>query len=316
MASIAVGVFAYNQAAFVRIALESVATQTHRPDKVLVFDDGSSDSTVQTVHRVVSELELDACTVVADGENHGLSARLNQFLDAVDSDWVLILAADDLLTPNCLEALKSGITDGVDVVFGNLERIREDGTSLGYSRPRDTWQRRVARRYRSPKAPLPDMFTVNNFVPGGMCLIRRTAAAEAGGWSAEAKTEDYDLWLRIGWTSRFRYVDDVVGRYRVVAGSTSRSERANTLDQAYMARRLRGTRATDRQLARLVAMRWGLSVGRTRFRPGVSLAELAEASSLPQMQLVLALPQAVMRPIAGSAIAAVRLGFVRLSGPR
>ena len=236
MPRVTIGVFCYNQEPLVRGAINSALAQQPAPVDLVVADDGSSDGSVDVIREVLAAAATPT-TLIADGVNRGLATRLNQALDAASGDWVVWLAADDLLLPTALADLTAAASDDVDVVFGDLDVMDELGRPRGYSRPRDTWQRATAERYRDGRPPLPDMFEVNNFVPGGMCLIRRRALRDACGYDPAIRTEDLDMWLRIGWASRFRYVGRSVGRYRVVPGSTSRSERQNTLDQARIARK-------------------------------------------------------------------------------
>lgn len=302
---VTIGVFCYNQEPLVRGAINSALAQQPAPVDLVVADDGSSDGSVDVIREVLAAAATPT-TLIADGVNRGLATRLNQALDAASGDWVVWLAADDLLLPTALADLTAAASDDVDVVFGDLDVMDELGRPRGYSRPRDTWQRATAERYRDGRPPLPDMFEVNNFVPGGMCLIRRRALRDACGYDPAIRTEDLDMWLRIGWASRFRYVGRSVGRYRVVPGSTSRSERQNTLDQARIARKHRDDLRMRRGCVRLVSMRWALAVGRGRGRPGVSLGEVADTAGVARTELLRALPAAATRPVAGSALAAGR----------
>lgn len=306
---VSVAVFCYEQSQYVPESLASVASQDYAPIEVFFVDDGSSDDSASVARAMIgSDPRLAGTTVLADGVNRGLAPRMNEVLRQAAGEWVVWLASDDVLLPDAVESLVAGARDDVGVVFGDLDVIDEQGRSRGYSRPRDSWQRSTAIRYRDGGRPLPDMFTVNNFVPGGMALIRRSVLVEAGGYDPDARTEDLDMWLRIGWSTTFRYVATSVGRYRVVPGSTSRSERVNTLDQArIMHKHVVAGDPGGNGYARLAAMRWALAVGRGRGRPGVRLGEVAEVSGLPTRHLVRALPAATTRPILGAAMAAARL---------
>jgi hypothetical protein len=99
----------------------------------------------------------------------------------------------------------------------------------------------------------------------------------------------------------------------VVAGSTSRSERVNTLDQARIMGKHWPTADAKaaRGYARLAAMRWALAVGRGKGRPAASLREVADVSGIPKPRLVRELPAAAARPIIGAAWSVLRLVLVR-----
>lgn len=314
---VSIGVFCYNQGRFLGEALSSVARQEYPSLEVFVVDDGSADDSAARASKLVAAGQLPPTTLIVDGENRGLGHRLNQVLEAARGEWVVWLAADDQLAPNAVSTLVAAADESIAVVFGDLAVMDEGGRSRGYSRPRDSWQRSTALTYSCrPRPPLPDMFRVNNFVPGGMALIRRKVLLDAGGYDPAVRTEDFDMWLRIGWSANFRYVAAPAGRYRVVAGSTSRSERVNTLDQAAIMGKHWGSGdpSRDRGYARLAAMRWALAVGRGRGRAGVRLREVSEVSGIPFRALLREVPAAALRPIGGAVWSALRLAVVRLSG--
>jgi alpha-1,3-rhamnosyltransferase len=310
---VTIGVICYRQGRYLDDALASVAAQDYPHLEVIVVDDGSDDGSADVAREVLARRGIDAL-LVDDGENRRLGHRLNQVLELAHGQYVVWLAADDQLQPGAVTALVAAAEPTTGVVFGDLSVIDEQGRSRGYARPRDSWQRATALRYRERAAPpLPDMFRVNNFVPGGMALIDRKTLREAGGYDPEARTEDFDMWLRIGWTTPFRYAAVPAGLYRVVPGSTSRSERVNTLDQA----RIMGNhwptadRRGRRGYARLAAMRWALAVGRGRGRSAVSLRDVARESGIPYRALLREAPAAAARPIAGAISSAVRLAVLR-----
>jgi glycosyltransferase involved in cell wall biosynthesis len=311
-------VICFRQGRYLDDALASVAAQDYPHLEVVVVDDGSDDGSANVAREMIVAHGLEA-VLVDDGVNRGLGHRLNQVLELAHGEYVLWLAADDQLQPDAVAALVAAADTTTDVVFGDLSVIDEQGRSRGYARPRDSWQRATALRYRDrPGAPLPDMFRVNNFVPGGMALIRRQVLLDAGGYDPEVRTEDFDMWLRIGWTTKFRYAAVPVGRYRVVPGSTSRSERINTLDQARIMGKHWPTADAHlaRGYARLAAMRWALAVGRGKGRSAVSLREVSSASGIPYRRLLRETPAAAARPILGAVWSALRLAVLRARGVR
>ncbi len=296
--------FCFNQSRYVTDCLHSVFSQDPPPDRVFVVDDGSTDDSVATARHVIAgQAGTAPVEVRADGTNRGLAARMNEVLTVADTPYVVWVAADDMLAPDGLALLTRTAAEhpAADVVFGDLDVMSEDGVSRGYSRPADTWQGGVARRYRTGGRPYWDLLRYNNFIPGGMTLIRAAALREAGGYPPDIRTEDLNMWLSIGRTSEFRYVGRPVGRYRVVAGSESRRERTGVLDHATLLRlRTEDDPRARAMVPKLVALRWALSATRTRGRPAVTLGELATASGVSAGDIVRTLPAAVATPVLGA----------------
>lgn len=304
---VSVGVFAYNHEGFVVDAARSVVASTFADWELFVVDDGSSDATGEVASRWAAELSDPRVSVVRDGENRGLASRLNEVAGRARGTWLAVLGGDDQYLPDGIQALVAGTEPGVDVVWGDLEVMDEAGRSKGYARPSDTWQGSTARRYRHPGRPGPDLLRVNNFVSGTSPLVRLSTLRAAGGYTPGVRNEDLDLWLRLGHDHHFRYVDRPVARYRVVPGSSSRSEQAAVLDQARIAARMLEAGTYPREgLARLVAMRWVLSVARSRGRAPVSLRDVAQVSGLSRSELLRQVPRAGFDPVAMSATALVQ----------
>ena len=310
-----VGIFGYNHRRFIGEALTSVLESAFGDLEVWVVDDGSSDGTKEVVAAVLAERPDPRVQVLADGRNMGLPARINDVIDRARGDWLAILGGDDAYLPEGLGTLVGAIEPAAAVIWGDLEVMREDGTPKGFCRPRDTWQGPAALGYRQVGSPVADIYQFNNFISGTSPLVRIEAVRSVGGYYVGTRNEDLDMWLRLGPSHGFKYVGASVARYRVVPGSSSRSERAAVRDQAELAGRLRRAGGySERGLARLLAMRWALSVARSKGRPPVSLGELANTSGLSLASLRRALPRAAIDPPAGSVAAGLRRARRRMAG--
>lgn len=302
---ISVGVFGYNQEQFIAEAVSSVLSQSHTNLDIMIVDDGSSDRTLDRIHSTVNgDYRV---RVFHDGANTGLVPRMNLVLAAAKGQWLTVLGGDDAYLPTGIAEMARASEPGVSVIWGDLEVMGEHGRSKGYARPRDTWQGATARKYVLPARPLTDILRVNNFISGTTPMIRTEVLRNAGGYTEGTRNEDLDLWLRLAPDHLFRYVDTTVGRYRVVSGSSSRSEKLSVLDQAEIFRRFGDDpRYPQRGLGRLLAMRWALSVARSKGRPPVSLPVLSAVSGIPIRVLRRQLPSAAAAPLSGSVVAAMR----------
>ena len=297
----------FNQARFIKDAFTSIRNQTRPAEKVIVIDDGSDPTDVEYLRYLINETGIEIQSFIQDGKNLGISARLNQALNEVRTEWFLVLAADDALLPNSIENLFEPATDSVDVVWGDLDVMDEQGDSLGFSRPRDTWQGAVSTKYKTPNKPFKDLLKFNNFIPGGMTLIRTKTVVNAGGWDSIITTEDFDLWLRISKTSQFLYIAKSVGKYRVVEGSKSRRDSHKLRDQAlFLSKHAGQSKKTDRGIAYLAAMRWAFTVLRMRLIPDYSLNEMARVIGVSPVTAWLQMPRAVANPLYWSILARVK----------
>lgn len=95
--TITVVIPAYNAAKYLGEALESVLTQTRRPDEIIVIDDGSTDDTTQVIER------FGKAVVTIRQQNAGEGAARNAGIRAARGDYIAFLDADDVCAPERLD---------------------------------------------------------------------------------------------------------------------------------------------------------------------------------------------------------------------
>lgn len=120
----------YNRAHCVQSAIDSVLSQSHPDVEVLVIDDGSGDSTRDTVE---TTYRGDDRVRYKYQENQGVSAARNRGLDLARGDYVALLDSDDVWKPfklelqiACLEFLAQKNT-GAEMIWSDMEAIGPDG---------------------------------------------------------------------------------------------------------------------------------------------------------------------------------------------
>ncbi len=112
MVSVVVPIF--NAEAFLRRALNSILSQTHKDWEAILVDDGSTDGS----GRIAEEYaQRDMRFKVIHKENSGQSDARNLGMQHIAGEYLLFLDADDFLHPQlmslCLEAIQR---DGSDIV--------------------------------------------------------------------------------------------------------------------------------------------------------------------------------------------------------
>ena len=122
----------YNGERFIRKTLESVAAQTVKPDRLIVLDNCSTDSTP----KIVQEFAGLKCEYIRNPSNLGLFGNMNRALEFAEQTRHLhILCADDLITPKFFEKLIPALQNctGFGLAFCLDERIDEQGEYLSIS---------------------------------------------------------------------------------------------------------------------------------------------------------------------------------------
>lgn len=209
-ASLSVVIPAYNAAAFLGEAIESVFAQDAQAREVIVVDDGSTDAT-GAVAASYAEVR-----VIAQA-NGGIGAARNTGLRVASAPLIAFLDADDVWPAGRLAALHAALSDEVDAVFGQAVQFGEG---------------------REETAPQPALVA-------GTMLIRREAVARVG-YFDEAVTmgEFIDWWARAEEAGvRWGQIPDVVLRRRIhttntgIVQATSRVDYTRVLRAALERRR-------------------------------------------------------------------------------
>jgi glycosyltransferase involved in cell wall biosynthesis len=123
---------AYNAEAYIRETLESALRQSFEDFEFLIFDDGSSDKTLQ----IIRSFDDARIQVFSDGENHGQNARLARMTDTARGEYIGWLDADDLLDERALELTNLVLDQYNDygMVYTDHYEMNKQGEVIGISR--------------------------------------------------------------------------------------------------------------------------------------------------------------------------------------
>lgn len=97
----------YNSERYLRDCLQSILSQSLRDIEIICVNDGSTDSSVEIVHKLMQE---DDRIKLFSQQNRGRSSARNLGLEKAEGDFVCFVDADDLLPGNSLEILYSSTT--------------------------------------------------------------------------------------------------------------------------------------------------------------------------------------------------------------
>lgn len=118
----------YNTEKYIKACLNSVLSQqTRYKYRVIVIDDGSTDSTPE----ILKTYAGDERVLIKRQENRGLSGARNTGLELTRARYVYFLDSEDMLTPGALEALMSCAEEnGAELVEGGYENVDTEGKRI------------------------------------------------------------------------------------------------------------------------------------------------------------------------------------------
>lgn len=128
-----------NGQANIKRCLESVVNQTYQNLELVIFDDGSTDSTRQIILSFVSEHKGNVFKFDYIDQNIGRSTALNKCLERVTGKFIAIMDADDEMFPDriALQVRYLNSNTSVSVVGGAQLMHLSDG-STKINRPPQT----------------------------------------------------------------------------------------------------------------------------------------------------------------------------------
>lgn len=184
MPTISVVIPVYNGEKTIKETIESVLSQTWQDFEILVINDGSTDSTLEVVKSIP-----DSRIKIFSYNNAGPSASRNRGISYAAGEFIAFLDADDLWTPDKLEAQLKALQNNPQaaVAYSWTNHIDKSGNFL-----------RTGSQIAVNGNAYEKLLLVNFFEHGSNPLICKQALLEVGGFDESLRQgEDWEMWLRL-----------------------------------------------------------------------------------------------------------------------
>lgn len=196
---------AFNAAATIGRALESVRTQEGVGAEIIVIDDASSDGTADTVRAAIRPGEH--ITLLQLPVNCGVSAARNAGIQLARASYLAFLDADDVWLPGKLrqQVTVIGADPAITLVSCNSRQADAEGRPL-----------KEGHVNRPPVQGLDAWKTllIYNFLPTPTVLTRTALVRELGGFDEQLKVgEDLDLWIKLATRGKVAVLPEVLINY-------------------------------------------------------------------------------------------------------
>lgn len=226
----------YNAVAHLAATVESIRAQTFAGWELVLFDDGSSDTTVSLAEELARN---DERIRVVRGGHYGVAEARNRGFQETSpgSEFVAFLDADDVWEPTALELLVNALDSHPEspAAHGLARSINAQGERVeSDDLPERMRERRAILDGHYVDLPIsaPTSFEAelvqNCVVTPGTSLIRRQVFESLGGFETVAiPAEDWDMNLRIARRGGFAFVDHVILNWRRHPSSLSNTSKRN-----------------------------------------------------------------------------------------
>lgn len=207
----------YNHEKFVTQALDSVVNQTYKNIELLIADDFSTDNSAAIIEKWLQHHPEIHFT--RNSQNLGNTKTFNSLFRKSKGEFIIDLAADDILEPECIANQLQGFQDHQDagLVYGNMKLIDENDKELGYYYP-------VNEQLSAINPPNSgyvyiDILNQKHKICSVTAMMRRTMLEELGGYDETLAFEDLDIWIRGSRTYPFYFLDKILVTRRELKSS-------------------------------------------------------------------------------------------------
>jgi hypothetical protein len=213
--TVSVVIPAYNCAALLPTAVESVLGQTYPGVEVIVVDDGSTDDTPDVLASLGQKIRW-----TRQG-NRGPGAARNRGLGMARGEYVMFLDADDWILPDKLhrQMRQLAASGSAGWVYCDVKYVDESGRLLLLASDRFAYRKRS----RLDGWLFSQLFQ-GNFIPVHAALFQRQCLDMAGPFDEDHRligVEDWDLLLRVAVQFQASYLPEVLAACVIRSGSLS-----------------------------------------------------------------------------------------------
>jgi glycosyltransferase involved in cell wall biosynthesis len=270
----------FNQANNVEEAMQSVLDQTYPSIELIVVDDSSTDDSVSTIdsfikrHSHILFIKLE--------KNVGNCAAFNIGYSNSKGDYIIDLAADDVLMPNRVEKgimLFEKMGSELGVQFSDAQLIDSEGRAQGLH----------SQKYPHARIPQGDIYLEiirRYFICSPTMLIRREVIEKLNGYDESLAYEDFDFWIRSSRLYNYLYLPEVLMKRRVLPTSMSRyqfrrgsSQLRSTFKVCEKIKKLNKTRDEDIALNKRIKYEISVCLRLLEFRLALSYVRLLQRST-------------------------------------
>jgi glycosyltransferase involved in cell wall biosynthesis len=225
----------YNAEKYLRLALDSVLSQTFTDFEYLVINDGSKDSSPE----IIRSYNDPRIRFIDNGENQGLAKIRNLGLSEVKTEYLAWFDADDSCHPERLAKQVEFLDANPDYALccTDTDLMDEAGKVFQHA------------YYQTPTAPLEWLMLWANQVANSSTMARKSTLTKNDlSYRMDAPpAEDYDLWCRLAFVSKIARLNEALVIYRVSSTGAFRSEQTKGMQNALRCNLQLAEKLTDAQ---------------------------------------------------------------------
>ncbi|HCM42927.1 MAG TPA: glycosyltransferase [Candidatus Omnitrophica bacterium] len=213
----------FNQAPYIRQAIDSILNQNYPHLEIIVVDGQSTDGTVDILKSYGDKIKW-----ISEKDKNQTDA-LNKGFRMAGGEIIAWLNTDDLYEQKTLMTIGKYFRQHADCqwLYGRCTIIDQDSREI--RKWVTAYKNFFCRRYSY------ESLLIQNFISQMAVFFKRSVIQEIGELDDTLRNGmDYDFWLRIGKVYRPHFIDQNLGMFRLHLDSKTLKESKNLFDNDYL----------------------------------------------------------------------------------
>lgn len=218
----------YNSDKYLKEAIDSVIAQTYQNWEIIFWDNQSTDKSAEIVKSYNDERIKYFYAV----QHTLLGQARNLAVEKAKGEWINFLDCDDMWNFNKLENQLFYATEKAGILYSRMQFVIEsDGVNTNMAK---SIKINIFPKLKIlPSGNIMNDLLYDCFIPLPSALIRKDLFLKVGGIDSNMKVaEDYDIFLKIAFTSEVIAIDKVLCKYRVHSNNMSHTNIQNILEES------------------------------------------------------------------------------------
>jgi glycosyltransferase involved in cell wall biosynthesis len=197
----------------------SALNQDYSFVELIIVDDFSTDNSREIIKKWITN--YPQIQFIENEVNLGSTKSFNKALKLAKGEYIIDLACDDILLPNCvslqINKFQESPFKNLGVVYGNAELISENGQFDSYFFPVNAGKKAIEKRKTG------DIYLTvisgGNSICSVSSMVKKSVFDKLNDYDENLAYEDLDLWIRASRQFEFDFIDDILIQKRISASS-------------------------------------------------------------------------------------------------
>lgn len=218
---VAIIIITFNSEKWILETLESVNNQSYSNIELIISDDNSTDNTIDICEKWIEKnrSRFKNIKILESKINEGVTKNVNKGIKASTSEWIKLIAGDDILFNDCIQKnIEYCVKNSFDNLFSKIVEFKDElkienliKTKMNY----EIFYKEVEEQFK--------YLLIGNSVPAPTGFFKKSLIEKMDYFDEKyAMVEDYPMWLKLTENGiKLNFLDENTIYYRVHSQSLS-----------------------------------------------------------------------------------------------